>query len=90
MAANTSSRGHPLQHEVPVSPISDGMHYSPVSSTETKSKIWEPSVHHVPSWPEEARTLKKHTWITYVYGMGDLILVIVPIYFICKNSDKSL
>ncbi|KAJ4340059.1 hypothetical protein N0V87_002679 [Didymella glomerata] len=83
MVANTSSRGHPLQHEFLVSPISDETtSYSSVPSAEIKSKIWEPTVHHVPSWPEEARTLKKHTWLTFVYGLGDLILVIVPIYFI--------
>ncbi|KAF3040303.1 hypothetical protein E8E12_006936 [Didymella heteroderae] len=82
MVANTSSRRHPLQHEVLVSPISEEINYSPVPSIETKSKIWEPTVHHVPSWPEEARTLKKHTWLTFVYGLGDLILVIIPLYFI--------
>jgi hypothetical protein len=89
MAANTSSRGHPLQHEVLVSPISDEMNYSPVPSTETKSKAWATTITHVASWPEEARSLKKHTWLTFVYGLGDLILVILPLYFIREYNDTA-
>lgn len=82
MAANTSSRGHPLQHEHLVSPISDeNTTYSPVPNAETKSN-WATNITHVPSWPEEARPLKKHTWLTFLYGLGDLILVILPVYFI--------
>lgn len=83
MAANTSSRGRPLQHKYLVSPISDETtSYSPVPSAETKSKTWATTITHVPSWPEEARPLKKHTWLTFLYGLGDLVLVILPVYFI--------
>lgn len=89
MAANTSSRGHPLQHEFLVSPISDETtSYSPVPSAEPKPKTWATTITHVPSWPEEARPLKKHTWLTFFYGLGDLILVILPVYFIRKFNDS--
>lgn len=91
MAANTSSREHQLQHEFLVSPISDQMDPSTVPSAEMKSKTWETTVTlaSVPSWPEEAKTLKKHTWLSYVYGLGDVILVLLPVYFI-RKSDGAL
>ncbi|RMZ72282.1 ATP binding [Pyrenophora seminiperda CCB06] len=47
-----------------------------------KSKTFETNVERVESWPEEARPLKKHTWLSYLYGVGDLILVVLPVYFI--------
>lgn len=84
MATNTSSRRHPLQHQVLVSPISDEMDQSPLPKCETKSKTWQTTVTHVPSWPAEARALKKHTWLTYVFGFGDLILLLLPVYFFRK------
>lgn len=52
------------------------------TSKATKSTTWETTVERVPSWPEEARPLKKHTWITYMYGFGDIILVLLPLFFI--------
>ncbi|KAJ4374058.1 hypothetical protein N0V83_002797 [Neocucurbitaria cava] len=39
------------------------------------------NVDRVPSWPEEARPLKKKNWLSYLYGVGDVILVLLPIYF---------
>ncbi|PVH97820.1 hypothetical protein DM02DRAFT_657891 [Periconia macrospinosa] len=54
-------------------------------STGSRSKMWttmESKVAQVPSWPDEARTLKKHTWIRYVYMLGDFLLVLLPLYFI--------
>jgi hypothetical protein len=50
----------------------------------SKSKTWETAVDRVPSWPEEARPLKHHDWIAYLFIIGDIILVLLPIYFICK------
>lgn len=50
-----------------------------------KSKTWGTTVTRVPSWPEEARPLKQHNWVTYLYSFGDLILVILPIYFIREH-----
>ena len=52
------------------------------AKTNSKSKTWETTVERVESWPEEARPLKKHTWLSYMYGIGDLILVLLPVYFI--------
>ena len=82
MDANTSSRGHPLQQQVVVSPILDDMDQPPTEFSTPKAKGPQATVAHVPSWPEEGRVLKKHTWLTFVYGIGDLILVLLPIYFI--------
>ncbi|KAF2274912.1 uncharacterized protein EI97DRAFT_93655 [Westerdykella ornata] len=36
----------------------------------------------VASWPEEARPLKQHTWVSYLYLIGDVILALLPVYFI--------
>jgi hypothetical protein len=55
----------------------------PVSSG-SKSKTWETTIDRVPSWPEEARPLKKHTWVSYLYVIVDVLLVLLPVYFICK------
>ncbi|KAH9868435.1 hypothetical protein J1614_007507 [Plenodomus biglobosus] len=51
---------------------------------DTKSKACDTTVERILSWPEEARPLKVRTWISYVYGFGDIILVLLPIYFIRK------
>jgi hypothetical protein len=51
-------------------------------STGSKSKTWETTVDRVPSWPEEARPLKHRDWIAYLFIVGDVILVLLPIYFI--------
>ena len=56
----------------------------------SKSKTWETTVERVPSWPEEARPLKKHTWITYLYGFGDLVLVTLPIFFIRRYRTTKI
>jgi hypothetical protein len=50
----------------------------------SKSKTWETTVDRVPSWPEEAQPLKKHTWVVYLYVLADILLVLLPIYFIRK------
>jgi hypothetical protein len=49
----------------------------------TKSKTWETTIDRVESWPEEARALKRRDWIAYLFIVGDVILVLLPIYFIC-------
>jgi hypothetical protein len=49
----------------------------------TKSKTWETTIDRVESWPEEARSLKKHTWVSFLYTTGDVLLVMLPIYFVC-------
>ena len=90
MATNTSSRGHPLQHQILVSPIVENTDQSSTPDSTTKSKTWETTITHVPSWPEEARTLKKHTWLSYFYSLGDIILVLLPIYFVRKWNGIDL
>jgi hypothetical protein len=59
---------------------------SGLASTSSKSKTWQTTVQRVPSWPEEARALKKRTGLAYVYAIGDLILILLPIYFLRKSS----
>ncbi|KAF2997348.1 hypothetical protein E8E13_003562 [Curvularia kusanoi] len=90
MAANTGSREHPLQHQVLVSPILENDNQLPTEYSTPKSKTPQSTVTQVPSWPEEGRTLKKHTWLTFVYGIGDLILVLLPIYFILLAVATAL
>jgi hypothetical protein len=55
------------------------------AKTNSKSKTWETTVERVESWPEEARPLKAHTWLTWLYAFGDLLLVLLPLYFIRKS-----
>jgi hypothetical protein len=59
-------------------------------SSRSKLKTWDTTIDRVPSWPEEARPLKKHTWISYVYGIGDFILVLLPLFFIRKYYKKTI
>jgi hypothetical protein len=49
------------------------------------SKTWGTTVSRVPSWPEGAKPLKKHTWLTWLYMVGDVVLVLLPIYFVRKS-----
>jgi hypothetical protein len=53
--------------------------------TNLKSKERETIVERVESWPEEARPLKAQTWLTWLYAFGDLLLVLLPLYFIRKS-----
>jgi hypothetical protein len=54
------------------------------ATTKPKSESWATTVERVPSWPEEARPLKKRTWIQYLYGFADIVLILLPVYFICE------
>jgi hypothetical protein len=49
-----------------------------------KSKTWETKVERVESWPEEARVLKRRTWLSYLFAFGDVLVVLLPVYFICE------
>ncbi|KAH6620097.1 hypothetical protein C7974DRAFT_226221 [Boeremia exigua] len=82
MATNTSSREHPLQHQALLSPVTGSMDQLPTEGSTAKSKQWQTTVTHVPSWPEEGRALRNHTWLNFFYGIGDIILVLLPVYFI--------
>lgn len=60
------------------------------ATLDTRSKSWtttETTVASVPDWPHEARALKKKTWTRFVYIIGDILLVLLPIYFICRFSQ---
>ena len=86
MDANTGSRGHPLQQQVLVSPILEDMDQSPAGFSSPKPKGPQTTVTHVPSWPEEGRPLKNHTWLSYFYALGDALLVLLPVYFIRMSN----
>ncbi|KAG9187643.1 hypothetical protein G6011_05514 [Alternaria panax] len=77
------SGGHTVQMEERDDTAADA-DATPVTTakTDSKSKTWKTTVERVESWPEEARPLKKHTWLSYLYGIGDLLLVLLPVYFI--------
>lgn len=70
-----------------VPPISSRPALDPATAPhrQAKSKTWETTVTRMPSWPEEARPLKKNNWIAYLYVIGDLLLVLLPLYFIRKS-----
>ncbi|KAF2709518.1 hypothetical protein K504DRAFT_502244 [Pleomassaria siparia CBS 279.74] len=55
----------------------------PISpTTKVKSKTWATTVTHVPSWPQHAKPLKVRNSISNLYLIGDIVLGILPIYFI--------
>ncbi|KAF2109691.1 hypothetical protein BDV96DRAFT_615664 [Lophiotrema nucula] len=51
-----------------------------------KSKTWETSVTRIESWPEEAMPLKTYTWMSYLYLVGDVILALLPLFFILLGA----
>ncbi|KAH7402532.1 hypothetical protein BKA66DRAFT_564447 [Pyrenochaeta sp. MPI-SDFR-AT-0127] len=75
------SRWNPFRQEALGSVVEES---DPASQqlAQTKSKTWTTTVDRVPSWPEEAKPLKTHNWLSYTYAAGDFILVLLPIYFI--------
>lgn len=46
------------------------------------AKKAEPTVTRIPSWLEEAKPLKQHDWLSRSFVIGDILLVLLPIYFI--------
>lgn len=46
------------------------------------SKIAQMSLSSVDSWPGDARPLKERNWLSYLYTFGDVVLVLMPIYFV--------
>ena len=51
---------------------------------------WDPSLPRAKTWSEEPRTLRQPDWIWYFERVMDIILVIVPLYFIRKLSEYSI
>jgi hypothetical protein len=54
------------------------------SRTKSQSKTWATTVTEIPSWPEGAKPLKHLNWMSWLFLIGDVILVVLPIYFIRK------
>lgn len=48
------------------------------NSKTTEAKV----VTRISSWPEEAQKLKQHDWVSWLYFVADIILVLLPVYFI--------
>jgi hypothetical protein len=81
MAPTANSHWNPFRRHALGGVVEESSQPAPVS-TGSKSKTWETTVDRVPSWPEEARPLKHRDWIAYLFTAGDVILVLLPIYFI--------
>jgi hypothetical protein len=60
------------------------------TSNVAASKTWDTTVTPIPSWPQQGRPLKQHTWTTNVFLLGDVLLSVIPIYFICKSFVSFL
>jgi hypothetical protein len=85
MSAATDSSWIPFRRHV-LGPIVEETNPPAPLRMETKSKTWTTTVDRVPSWPEEARPLKRRDWVHYLFVIGDVILVLLPIYFICESG----
>ncbi|KAL6712669.1 hypothetical protein ACN47E_000546 [Coniothyrium glycines] len=81
MNASFGPRWNPLRRHALGSVVQETNQMDTLPTT-SKSKTWGTTVDRVPSWPEEARALKKHTWLTYLYSLGDIILAMLPVYFL--------
>jgi primosomal protein N' len=84
MSAVTDLRWNPFRRHELGGIVEESTQSVPVPPR-SKSKTWETTVERVPSWPEEARQLKNHTWLTYLYVIGDFLLVLLPLFFIRKS-----
>lgn len=59
------------------------MDFGKTSEPVSESKSWKTTVTKVDSWPEEAKPLGKSTsWVSWLYVLGDFILVVLPICFL--------
>ncbi|KNG44233.1 hypothetical protein TW65_08907 [Stemphylium lycopersici] len=81
MDTTANSRWNPFRRHA-LGSIAEETPFTAPHLAAPKSKTWETTVDRVESWPEEARPLKKHTWLTFLYGIGDFIMVLLPVYFI--------
>jgi hypothetical protein len=79
-------RRHGLRGQIVEETVGPDANTTPVTAAKSnsKSKTWETTVERVESWPDEARPLKAHTWLTWLYAFGDVLLVLLPFYFIRK------
>ena len=81
MSTTTNSRWNPFRRHV-LNSIAEETHSTQPPLAPPKSKTWNTTLQKIESWPEEAKPLKAHTWLTRLYSLGDVILVLLPIYFI--------
>jgi hypothetical protein len=88
MTLTAISHWNPFRRHALGGVVEESSEPGPVSSG-SKSKTWETTVDRVPSWPEEARPLKHRDWISYLFVIGDIILVLLPIYFICTLAPRA-
>lgn len=86
MATIAAPRWNPFRHQAlgPVVEVLD----APPLPINSKSKTWETTIDRIASWPEEARPLKHHDWVTYLFILGDVVLVVLPIYFIRELASS--
>ena len=89
MSATADTSWNPFRRHVLGSIVEESTEPAPALAA-SKSKTWETNVDRVESWPEEARPLKKHTWISYLYGIGDFVLVLLPLFFIRRYLKSTL
>ncbi|CAO2657462.1 Nn.00g035880.m01.CDS01 [Neocucurbitaria sp. VM-36] len=81
MNTSIESRWNPFRRHV----LGSNMEYTgeiTLPRTEIKSKTPETTVTRMPSWPEEAKPLKQHDWVSRSFIIGDILLVILPVYFL--------
>jgi hypothetical protein len=83
MTPAANSNWNPFRRHALGGLVEESSEPAPVSAG-SKSKTWETTVDRVPSWPEEARPLKKRTGLGYLYSIGDIIMVLLPVYFMRK------
>jgi hypothetical protein len=38
----------------------------------------------IPTWPEEARPLRRARWISVFEAATDVVLIVLPLYFVCE------
>lgn len=82
MNITTETRWNPFRRHALGSSVEEVNEPAPLGA---KSKTWTTTVDRIPSWPEEAKPLKKRNGLSYLFGIGDLILVLLPIYFIRRS-----
>jgi len=85
MSVTADASWNPFRRHVLAPIVEEAPEPAPVSAA-SKSKTWETTIDRVESWPEEARPLKHRDWIHCLFIIGDVVLVLLPIYFICKST----
>ncbi|EOA81333.1 hypothetical protein ACJQWK_10557 [Exserohilum turcicum] len=85
MSTTANTRWNPFRRRA-LSTIAEEIPLENSPPAAPKPKVWETTVERVESWPEAARPLKKQTWLAVLYGIGDFILMLLPVYFILLGA----